>query len=118
MTAVIRRADAVRQAWTMISSSMRPSLMSPGAVDCNMKTAREAVVSKMDRDDGGSESGVRTIFVSYRLANRYARLLIRIVHTHSLRDLDAEPFCRVSSVPSHRSHRSQKREREREKDEI
>ena len=38
------------------------------------------------------ESGVRTIFVSYRLANGYARLLIRIVHTHSLRDLDAEPF--------------------------
>ena len=95
MTAVIRRADAVRQAWTMISSSMRPSLMSPGAVDCNMKTAREAVVSKMDRDDGGSESGVRTIFVSYRLANGYARLLIRIVHTHSLRDLDAEPFLRL-----------------------
>ena len=40
MTAVIRRAEAVLQALIMIRSSMRPSLMSPGAVLCKMKTGR------------------------------------------------------------------------------
>lgn len=34
----MRRADAVLQALIMMSSSMTPSLMSPGAVDCRMKT--------------------------------------------------------------------------------
>jgi len=38
MTAVMRRAEAVLQAFIMIRSSMRPSLMSPGAVDWSMKT--------------------------------------------------------------------------------
>lgn len=41
MTAVIRRADAARHAWIMISISMSASLMSPGAVDMRMKTAVE-----------------------------------------------------------------------------
>lgn len=39
ITAVIRRADAVLQALIMISNSMSASLISPGGVDCNMKTA-------------------------------------------------------------------------------
>lgn len=38
MTAVIRLAEAVLQALIIIRSSMRPSLISPGAVDCRMKT--------------------------------------------------------------------------------
>ena len=40
MTAVIRRAEAVLQALIMMRSSMRPSLMSPGAVLCRMNTGR------------------------------------------------------------------------------
>ena len=40
MTAVIRRAEAVLQALIIIRSSMSPSLMSPGAVLCKMKTGR------------------------------------------------------------------------------
>ena len=40
MTAVIRRAEAVLQALIMMRSSIRPSLMSPGAVLCKMKTGR------------------------------------------------------------------------------
>lgn len=49
MTAVIRRAEAVLQAFIMMRSSMRPSLMSPGAVLCRMNTGRiryEIVVRK------------------------------------------------------------------------
>lgn len=38
ITAVIRRAEAVLHALIMMRSSMRPSLMSPGAVDCRMNT--------------------------------------------------------------------------------
>lgn len=38
MTAVMRRAEAVLHALIMMSSSMSPSLMSPGAVDCRMNT--------------------------------------------------------------------------------
>lgn len=38
MTAVIRRAEAVLQALIMIKSSIKPSLMSLGRVDCKMKT--------------------------------------------------------------------------------
>ena len=40
MTAVIRRAEAVLQALIMMRSSIKPSLMSPGAVLCKMKTGR------------------------------------------------------------------------------
>jgi hypothetical protein len=35
----MRRAEAVLQALIMMRSSIRPSLMSPGAVDWRMKTA-------------------------------------------------------------------------------
>jgi len=45
MTAVILRAEAVLQAWIMMRSSIRPSLMSPGAVDCRMKTAENRCFS-------------------------------------------------------------------------
>ena len=50
MTAVIRRADAVLQALIMMRSSIRPSLMSPGAVLCRMKTGKirhKVIGSKM-----------------------------------------------------------------------
>lgn len=35
---------------------------------------------------------IRTIFVSNGLADCHARLLVGIVHAHSLRDLNAEPM--------------------------
>lgn len=41
---MIRRALAVLQALIMMSSSMMPSLMSPGAVDWRMKTAHSVLV--------------------------------------------------------------------------
>lgn len=45
MTAVIRRAEAVLQALIIMRSSMRPSLMSPGAVDWRMNTIVRISVS-------------------------------------------------------------------------
>lgn len=42
MTAVIRRAEAVLQALIMMRSSIRPSLMSPGAVDWRTNTRGKA----------------------------------------------------------------------------
>lgn len=40
MTAVMRRAEAVLQALIMMRSSIRPSLISPGAVLCKIKTGK------------------------------------------------------------------------------
>ena len=40
MTAVIWRAEAVLHALIIIRSSIRPSLMSPGAVLCSIKTSK------------------------------------------------------------------------------
>lgn len=48
MTAVMRRAEAVLQAWIMMSSSIKPSLTSPGAVDCRMKTSSSRTDSPME----------------------------------------------------------------------
>lgn len=59
MTAVIRRAEAVLQAFIIMRSSMRPSLMSPGAVLCRMKTGGIRYGGK--RGKGGVK---HTIFVS------------------------------------------------------
>lgn len=68
--------------------------MSPGAVDCRMKTAKE-VGLELDqlRGSGISQQKIkgRTIFVSNRLSNRDARFLVRIIQTHRLCDLNAEP---------------------------
>ena len=50
ITAVMRLADAVLHALIMISSSMRPSSMSPGAVDCRMKTSSSRTDSPMVMD--------------------------------------------------------------------
>ena len=54
MTAVIRRAEAVLQALIMMRSSIRPSLMSPGAVLCRMKTGR--IRHKLVRRKRGHEA--------------------------------------------------------------
>ena len=52
ITAVIRRAEAVLQALMIMRSSIRPSLMSPGAVDCRTKTGshRQPVTLYPDRE--------------------------------------------------------------------
>lgn len=47
MTAVMRRAEAVLHALIMISSSIRPSLISPGAVVWRMKTSSSRTDSPM-----------------------------------------------------------------------
>lgn len=49
MTAVIRRAEAVLQAFIMMRSSIRPSLMSPGAVDWRMKTGGVKLILRCHR---------------------------------------------------------------------
>ena len=59
MTAVIRRAEAVLHALIMMRSSIRPSLMSPGAVLCRMNTGR---ISNKAIGKKGAIS--HTIFVS------------------------------------------------------
>src|SRR5579871_2373520 len=50
ITAVIRLADAVLHALIMIRSSMRPSLISPGAVDCRIKTSSSRTDSPIVTD--------------------------------------------------------------------
>lgn len=55
MTAVMRRAEAVLHALMMIRSSMRPSLMSPGAVDWRTKTRRNGVASVCGEREVGFE---------------------------------------------------------------
>jgi len=45
MTAVIRRADAVLHAFTMINSSIKPSFTSPGVVRWTMKTSSSRILS-------------------------------------------------------------------------
>ena len=47
ITAVMRLADAVLQAFMMMRSSIRPSLMSPGAVDWRTKTSSSRTDSPM-----------------------------------------------------------------------
>lgn len=42
---MMRRAEAVLQALMIIRSSIRPSLMSPGAVDWRMKTMEKQSIS-------------------------------------------------------------------------
>lgn len=49
MTAVMRRAEAVLQALMMMRSSIRPSLMSPGAVDWRTKTREKRKRGKVVR---------------------------------------------------------------------
>ncbi len=65
-------------------SSIRPSLISPGAVDCKMNT-RE----KLAEFGADERERVRTIFVSHTLAYSNARLLVRVVQTHGLCELDS-----------------------------
>ena len=99
----MRRADAVLHALIMISSSIRPSLMSPGAVDCRMKTGWTQVVVSCGGGCGVGwgdawsrgcgrrvrEEEARTVFVPHRLADRHGRLLVRVLQDHDFRQLDA-----------------------------
>ena len=50
MTAVMRRAEAVLQALIMMRSSIKPSLMSPGAVDWRTNTRGRRKRGKEVRD--------------------------------------------------------------------
>lgn len=99
MTAVMRRAEAVLQAFIMIRSSIRPSLMSFGFVDCSMNTRRVRSQSSQGRDGSLGLSKMhswremeicRTIFVSNRFANRHAGLLVRVLKDHNLCELNPE----------------------------
>lgn len=65
---------------------MMPSLMSPGAVDCRMKTGHESwllfsfLLDEVDRERE-RERG-HTVFVAHRFADRHRRFLIRILQHH------------------------------------
>lgn len=122
ITAVMRRALAVRQAWIMMSISIRPSLTSPGAVVWRMKTARErqclgpqlvasnpaglvklrqrlgTTLQRVWRSAGGGGRRIvgigayRTILITNRLANGNRGFLVRIRNAHGLCDLNPEPI--------------------------
>ncbi len=74
---MILRAEAVLHALIMISSSMSPSLMSPGAVDWRMKTeaAGQLAIPLLYRPFLLNKNEL-TIFISHALSNSNARLLI------------------------------------------
>ena len=83
ITAVMRRAEAVRHACIIINNSMRPSLMSPGAVDWKMKTAAGS-----GRSAGCVLSFVLehklAILISHGFAYCHTGFVVRIIQTHSL----------------------------------
>lgn len=64
MTAVMRRALAVLHALIMMSSSINPSLMSPGAVDCRMNTSSSRTDSPIVTEVSWLEYWRTRIFVS------------------------------------------------------
>jgi hypothetical protein len=64
MTAVMRRALAVLHALIMMSSSISPSLMSPGAVDCRMNTSSSRTDSPIVTEVSWLEYWRTRIFVS------------------------------------------------------
>jgi len=96
MTAVMRRADAVLQALIMIRSSMRPSLISPGAVDWRTNTV-EGRLGKFGFWQGwckvlGLEEvwWKRTILVSDGLADGDRGFLVRRLEHQDLCQFDSE----------------------------
>lgn len=70
MTAVIRRAEAVLQALIMMRSSIRPSLMSPGAVLCKMKTTRIRQIGNW-REKGHEAYHPRLGHLGYEFASAF-----------------------------------------------
>lgn len=91
----MRRAEAVLQALMMMSSSIRPSLMSPGAVDCSTKTRSRGVSAR----GGGGRAGGSTVFVADGLADCDGGFLVGVLEDHDFGQLDAQTGC-VSAVCS------------------
>ena len=103
MTAVIRRAEAVLQALIMMRSSIRPSLISPGAVLCKMKTSRIR-----QRGCGKKRGRKHTIFVSntnsvyQQMAREFEAQGCIAYLSPIVTDVSLFEYCRTSTLVSRR----------------
>lgn len=106
ITAVMRRAEAVLHALIMIRSSMRPSLMSPGAVDCSTNTGGRRGVrggcwfwgrrGKVRRGEGGRRKE-GTVFVADGLADCDGGFLVGVLEDHNFGQFYAQSGCALAA---------------------